>query len=581
MSEASRELNHCSMREFSRLYTRLDGAKSLQDKILALALYLGTAPPEDAAWAAALLLNAVPARIATPRDLRAWAAQATQLPAWLIERSYAASGDLSETMALLVEKAVAPERLGVAEAQSWPQPPTDASLAWWIDTFLSALRELSGLEKQLAVAAAWSVLELSERVVLNKLLTGSLRVRGGRQLLERALADTAQLPRSVISQRIDAALPLTSESFRLVTSSAQANGTLGERDCTGLPYPFRQIPSGTINALGDVEAARWQAEFRLSGSVRVQVVKHNGCVAVWSSEHDNYTRQLPEIVALGETLPDGTIIEGYVVPWNRRDERPSSAIHLIRRLEKRDAPPRGNGDDGLLFLAADCLQLRGRDLRAMTYSARRELLSELPQSRTESPEIRLAPVLPLKSWDELRRHLDDCRDFGADGIVLRRLDAPCDDCESLAGLLFVPAEAHAVNAVLLYAEAARGQAVSRFTNYTFGVWASPGGERALIPIAKTPDGLTDGERRQIDRYVQQHTLERHGPVRVVQPSLVCRLEFDAVEESTRHKSGLTLRAPRAARLLPNTEAESAGTLDEVLGFMNRIGEGARLRESDG
>ena len=90
----------------------------------------------------------------------------------------------------------------------------------------------------------------------------------------------------------------------------------------------------------------------------------------------------------------------------------------------------------------------------------------------------------------------------------------------------------------------------------------------MIPITKTPDGLSDGERRQIDRFVLKNTVERHGPVRVVQPRLVCRLEFDAVEESTRHKSGLTLRGAQASRLLLDANAENAGTLDDVLGYLN-------------
>ena len=179
-------LNRHGLSAFSWLYGRLDGAKSLQDKIDALKLYFGAAPAEDSAWTAALLLGSVPGRVATPRDLRAWATQATGLPAWLVERCYVASGDLSEAMALIVGTAGLSPKDNSAEIAGWPLPEPDASLAWWLDSFLPAVSKLDGLEKQLAVASVWRALNVSERIVFTKLLSGTFRVRGGRQILERA-----------------------------------------------------------------------------------------------------------------------------------------------------------------------------------------------------------------------------------------------------------------------------------------------------------------------------------------------------------------------------------------------------------
>jgi DNA ligase-1 len=52
-------------------------------------------------------------------------------------------------------------------------------------------------------------------------------------------------------------------------------------------------------------------------------------------------------------------------------------------------------------------------------------------------------------------------------------------------------------------------------------------------------------------------------VRVVEPKLVVELEFDAVQLSTRHKSGIALRFPRVARVRwdkPAAEADRVATL---------------------
>src|SRR5687768_15915036 len=73
-----------------------------------------------------------------------------------------------------------------------------------------------------------------------------------------------------------------------------------------------------------------------------------------------------------------------------------------------------------------------------------------------------------------------------------------------------------VDAVLIYAQRGHGRRASLYTDYTFGVWDN--GE--LTPFAKAYSGLTDDEIREVDRFVRTHSLEKHGPVRVVKPELV-------------------------------------------------------------
>ena len=341
MTEQSSDIERSGLRAFAWLYSRVDGAKSLHDKIEALKLYFGEYSSEESAQAAALLLGNSPSRVATPRDLRVWAAQATGLPAWLVERSYDASGDLSEAIALIVENAKLPSG-GSGESAAWPNAKADAPLAWWLNTIFPALATLGGSEKQLAVASAWSILGVSERIVFNKLLTGSFRVRGGRQILERALAETAGLPRALISQRLDtAASPLTSEAFRLLAAPHTTGGAAEEPECAGLPYRFRSVVGDhSPTRFPRVAAEEWLAEYRYSGSARAQIVKHGGCVAVWSSEQDNYTRRLPEIAAAGDLLPDDSIVEGMVVGWDARDNRPlPSGLSATKACQKRGGFP--------------------------------------------------------------------------------------------------------------------------------------------------------------------------------------------------------------------------------------------------
>lgn len=89
----------------------------------------------------------------------------------------------------------------------------------------------------------------------------------------------------------------------------------------------------------------------------------------------------------------------------------------------------------------------------------------------------------------------------------------------------------------------------------------------LVPVGKAYFGFTDAELNELDRWVRNHTVERYGPVRAVEPRLVLEVAFDSVHRSNRHKSGLALRFPRIHRIRwdkPATEAESLQTLEGLI-----------------
>ncbi len=97
------------------------------------------------------------------------------------------------------------------------------------------------------------------------------------------------------------------------------------------------------------------------------------------------------------------------------------------------------------------------------------------------------------------------------------------------------------------------------TDYTLGVWDGD----LLVPAAKAYSGLTDAEIAEIDRIIRQTTRERHGPVRVVEPTLVFQLAFDGIAASKRHKSGIALRFPRIARWRREKQPAEAGRLEDL------------------
>jgi ATP-dependent DNA ligase len=122
-----------------------------------------------------------------------------------------------------------------------------------------------------------------------------------------------------------------------------------------------------------------------------------------------------------------------------------------------------------------------------------------------------------------------------------------------------------MDAVLIYAQPGHGRRASLFTDYTFGVWH----EGELVPVAKAYSGLTDAEIRKVDAFVRRNTTERLGPVRMVRPELVFELHFDAIQPSTRHRSGLAVRFPRMNRWRHDKRAEDADTLATLIAMAER------------
>ncbi|MFT2588535.1 hypothetical protein ACMWPQ_29010, partial [Escherichia coli] len=65
-------------------------------------------------------------------------------------------------------------------------------------------------------------------------------------------------------------------------------------------------------ALGPVD--EWQAEWKWDG-IRAQVIRRGGKSFVWSRGEELVNDRYPELQALADALPDGTVLDGESRPW--------------------------------------------------------------------------------------------------------------------------------------------------------------------------------------------------------------------------------------------------------------------------
>jgi DNA ligase-1 len=297
--------------------------------------------------------------------------------------------------------------------------------------------------------------------------------------------------------------------------------------------------------------------------VRAQLIRRSAAVYLWSRGDELINDTFPELVAAGAALPEGTVIDGEIVVW--RDERAAPFNALQKRLGRKAPTKTLMAQAPAVLIAYDLLELDARDIRMQPLAERRERLESV-LSGIDAPALRLSPLVRADDWAALKALRAQSRTLGVEGMMLKRRDSAYGVGRVRGPWWKWKIEPYTVDAVILYAQRGHGRRASLYTDYTFGVWD----QGALVPFAKAYSGLTDAEIREVDRFVREHTKEKFGPVRVVEPELVCELAFEAIQHSARHKSGIAVRFPRIARLRPDKRPEDADTLDNVRALIGPV-----------
>jgi len=520
------------VKRFARLVAALDRCRRTREQVAALADYFRDAPPEDAAWAACLLLGRRPRPAVPTARLRRFAAAAAGIPEWLFAACYERVGDLAETITLLL-----PEGRGLE----------GVPLHAWLEERLPALRGLEEEAQRGCVLEAWRGLDRTARLVWIKFVTGGFRVGVAQGKLVRALARVSGLEEARLASRLAGGLHPTAAAWRRLLQPAGA-----EDDDPGRPLPFclAHPLDRPLEALGDPD--RWRVEWKWDG-VRAQIVRRGAEALLWSRGGEVLNASFPEIAAAAMRLPGGTVLDGELLAF--RAGRPLGFERLQRRLGRRDPGPRLLAEIPAVWMGYDLLARDGTDLRDHPLDARRAGLEELLKTAGD-PRLALSPLLAVAGWGELRRLRDEARRRGAEGLLLKRRDAPYAMGRRRGIWYKWKADPFRVDAVLTYARRGHGRRAGLFTDYTFSVW--DGGE--LVPFARAYSGLDAAEIRAVDRFVRRNARERFGPVRAVRPELVCEIAFEDIRRSARHKSGVAVRFPRIVRLRPDKKAAEADTV---------------------
>jgi len=286
-------------------------------------------------------------------------------------------------------------------------------------------------------------------------------------------------------------------------------------------------------------------------------VKRRDRVLLWSRGEELLTGRFPEVEQACTLLPNGTVLDGELLAW--RDGAPMPFTALQRRLNRKQVGRALLAQVPVHWVAYDCLELAGTDVRAQSLHERRAALQRVIAALPAGAPVSVSPRIEATSWADVTAAREQSRVHAAEGLMLKRADSAYGVGRRGNDWRKWKVSPLTVDAVLIYAQAGHGRRAGLHTDYTFAVWHG----ETLVPFAKAYSGLTDAEIREVDRFVRANTRERFGPVRTVEPTLVFELAFEGIQESARHKSGLAVRFPRIARWRRDKVARDADSLDSV------------------
>lgn len=532
------------MRAFSQLLDDLVYTRSRNTKLRLIGDYLRETPDPDRGYGLAALTGTLDIPHVKPAAVRALIEQRIDPVLFHMSRDYV--GDTAETVSLL-----------------WPKPAgepseiDDATIR--ISNAVERLRAASKMDAPQVLAAMLDHLDSSGRYAMLKLALGELRVGINARLAKQALAHAFELEIEAVEEVWHGLRPPFSELFDW------AEGRSGQPSTRDVPVfrPFMLAHplEGTRVSLDDF-AAEWKWD-----GIRVQLVHAGGETRLYSRTGDDISMSFPDVA---EAFQAKAVLDGELLV--RGSDQGVADVHggaaasfnaLQQRLGRKNVSSKMLSSFPAFVRLYDIMFDGEEDLRDLPWELRRARLQAFAAT-LDPHRFDVSQLIEANSFEELEDLRLNARDVSIEGIMLKRRDS-LYVAGRRTGLWYKwKRDPLTADCVLMYAQRGSGKRSSYYSDYTFGCWTE---ERELLPVGKAYFGFTDEELKWLDRWIRSNTVQRFGPVREVDKSLVLEVAFDSIHKSRRHKSGLAMRFPRISRIRTDKPANEADTLSSLLSLV--------------
>ena len=531
------------MQAFATLLDRLIYTRSRNAKLKLIADYLRATPDPDRGWALAALTGGLDLKAVQPKLIRILLEE--RVDPVLLAMSYDFVGDMAETASLL-----------------WPEPSMSPAPPPSLDEVVQRLQHLGRAEAETVMRELLDRLDSSGRFALLKLATGAMRIGISARLAKTAFAIGFDVDIDAVEEVWHGLKPPYAELFAWGTGGAQPTpGTVPVFRPFMLAHPLEELK---------LDLADYAAEWKWDG-IRVQLVHIAGQTRLFSRSGDDITGSFPEVAAAysypavldGELLVRGEFQGGAAGGNDFGGGGAASFNALQQRLGRKAPTAKAQAEFPAFVRLYDILYDGDDDLRALPWTDRRARL-EAVMPRLDPVRFDLSAVIAAIDFDDLARIRSGARDAAIEGVMLKQRISPYV-AGRRTGLWYKwKRDPLVADCVMMYAQRGHGKRSSFYSDYTFGCWTDDG---ELLPVGKAYSGFTDAELAMLDKFVRTNTVARFGPVREVAKTMVLEVAFDSLHTSTRHKSGVSMRFPRIARIRtdkPAAEADTVATLKRMI-----------------
>ncbi|OYX65623.1 MAG: ATP-dependent DNA ligase [Sphingomonadales bacterium 32-64-17] len=526
------------MEEFADLVDALIYTRSRNGKLALIADYLRATPDPDRGWALAALTDGLDFPAVKSSTIRNLLKDRVDPVLWSLSRDFV--GDTAETASFL-----------------WPEPlrPVDAAPPT-VSEAVASLAAMTRVSVMAELPRLLDRLDAKGRYALFKLATGGMRVGVSARLAKIAFAQAFDVEVDKVEEYWHALAPPYSELFAWAAEGADPP------DTANMPL-FRPFMLAHPLEDTEVDLADYVAEWKWDG-IRVQLVHVHGETRVYSRSGDDISATFPELI---DALAIPAVLDGeLLVRGSHQGGKEGGAASfnaLQQRLGRKTVSKKMLAEAPAFVRLYDALAIGGDDLRALPWNERRAQLEAL-MPRLPDSHFDLSQIVEAEDFARLAQIREGARDDAIEGLMLKRRDSPYVAGRKTGLWYKWKRDPLLVDCVLMYAQRGSGKRSSFYSDYTFGCWtADPDQGGELLPVGKAYSGFTDEELKKLDRHVRQNTVNRFGPVRETDKSLVFEVAFDSVHASKRHKSGLAMRFPRIHRIRWDKPAHEADPIEAL------------------
>ena len=383
-----------------------------------------------------------------------------------------------------------------------------------------------------------------------KMITAELRIGLREGLVEEAIAVAFGAPPAAVNRAV------------------MLTGDLGEAACLARAgrlddaAPRWFVPLRSMLATPVADAA--EAVARLGEDVwvedkydgiRCQLHRRGVEAALYSRDLKNISAQFPEITEAAVRIHADVMLDGEILAF--RDGRVMPFHALQTRLGRVSPDAAVMAAVPVIYVAWDVLMVDDEVLIDLPLRERRARLEALVVPHP----LALAHLERVHGEAEIDRRFDDARARLNEGLLLKQPESPYTPGRRGLNWLKLKRALDTLDVVVVGAEWGHGKRRGVLSDVTFAVRVD--GSDQLATIGKAYTGLTDVEIAEMTALLLDITVADHGHYRTVEPRIVLEIAFDAVQSSTRHKSGFALRFPRIARWRHDKASSDIDTLSRV------------------